>query len=88
MSVPVYVGAGEAREQGIDPESPRAEEVLGKLLGNADRAAVLERMESATHVELARFRELAALIRGTGPLPAHTEEFAWVVAALHAHLGS
>jgi DNA-binding transcriptional MerR regulator len=76
--------AGEARAQGVDPESPRAEEVLGGLLGNADRAAVLERMESAAHVELARFRELTALVRGTGPLPTHAEEFAWVVAALRA----
>ncbi|WAU84760.1 MerR family transcriptional regulator [Streptomyces sp. Qhu-G9] len=76
--------AGEALEQGVAPESPRAAEVLDGLLGNADRAAVLERMESATHVELARFRELTALVRGTGPLPAHAEEFAWVVAALRA----
>jgi hypothetical protein len=43
-------------------------------------------MESATHVELARFRELTAIVRGTGPLPAHAEEFAWVVAALRAQL--
>ncbi|MFC4472329.1 MerR family transcriptional regulator [Streptomyces xiangluensis] len=76
--------AGEARERGIAPESPQAEEVLGQLLGNADRAAVLERMQSATHTEMARFRELTALVRGTGPLPAHREEFAWVVAALRS----
>ncbi|MFI1730037.1 MerR family transcriptional regulator [Streptomyces acidicola] len=78
--------AAQAREQGIAPESPRAEEVLGPLLGNADRAAVLERMESAAHAEMARFRELTALVRGTEPLPAHAEEFAWVVAALRARL--
>ncbi|GAA2644635.1 MerR family transcriptional regulator [Streptomyces vastus] len=76
--------ASEARERGIAPESPQAEQVLRQLLGNADRAAVLDRMESATHTELARFRELTALVRGTGPLPAHREEFAWVVAALRA----
>ncbi|GAA3816935.1 MerR family transcriptional regulator [Streptomyces phyllanthi] len=76
--------AGEAREQGIDPGSPRAAEVLEELIGDADRAVVLERMEAATHPELARFRELTALVRGTGPLPAHAEEFAWVVAALRA----
>lgn len=74
--------ASEARERGIAPESPQVEEVLGQLLGNADRVAVLDRVESATHTELARFRELTALVRGTGPLPAHREEFAWVVAAL------
>ncbi|MFE9651319.1 MerR family transcriptional regulator [Streptomyces sp. NPDC006365] len=76
--------ASEARERGIAPESPQAEEVLGQLLGAADRAAVLERMESATHTEMARFRELTARVRGTGPLPAHREEFAWAVAALRS----
>ncbi|WP_210577258.1 MerR family transcriptional regulator [Streptomyces sp. GESEQ-4] len=74
--------AGEALEQGVTPESPEAEAVLNGLLGDADRAAVLDRMESAAHVEVARFRELTALVRGTEPLPAHREEFAWVVAAL------
>ncbi|AVH56368.1 MULTISPECIES: helix-turn-helix domain-containing protein [Streptomyces] len=78
--------AGEALERGIAPESPEADEVLGQLLGNADRAAVLERMESAAHVEVARFRELNTLMRGTEPLPAHREEFTWVVAALRAQL--
>ncbi|WP_406173620.1 MerR family transcriptional regulator [Streptomyces sp. NBC_00996] len=76
--------AGEALEQDVDPESPEAEEVLGPLLGNADRAAVLERLESAAHVEMARFRELNALVRGMEPLSAHRAEFAWVVAALRA----
>ncbi|MFJ2827286.1 MerR family transcriptional regulator [Streptomyces sp. NPDC087263] len=76
--------AVEARERGLAPESAEAEEVLAALLGNADRAVVLERMESAAQVEVARFRELNALVRGTEPLSAHREEFAWVVAALRA----
>ncbi|MFC9844761.1 MerR family transcriptional regulator [Streptomyces sp. NPDC060223] len=76
--------AVEARERGVAPESPEAEEVLAALLGNADRAVVLERMESAAQLEVARFRELNALVRGTEPLSAHREEFAWVVAALRA----
>ncbi|MGX1914541.1 hypothetical protein ACWIID_37830 [Streptomyces phaeochromogenes] len=58
------------------------------MLGDADRAAVLERMVSASQAELSRFRELLALVRGTEPLPTHREAFAWVVAALHAQLGS
>jgi len=45
---------------------------------------VLARMESAAHAEMARFRELSALVRGMDPLSAHREEFAWVVAALRA----
>ncbi len=31
-----------------------------------------------------RFWEPAALVRGPEPLSAHTEDFAWVVAALRA----
>lgn len=80
--------AGEALEQGVAPESPEAEEVLAGILGNADRAAVLERMESAAHSEMARFRELNALVRGMDPLSAHRAEFAWVVAALRARSAS
>ncbi|WP_406374577.1 MerR family transcriptional regulator [Streptomyces sp. NBC_00647] len=76
--------AGEALERGVDPASPEADTVLSGLLGDADRAAVLTRMESAAHAEMARFRELSALVRGLEPLSAHREEFAWVVAALRA----
>ncbi|MGQ4377709.1 MerR family transcriptional regulator [Streptomyces sp. SAS_267] len=76
--------AGEALGQGVEPGSPEADAVLGRLLGDADRAAVLVRMESAAHAEMARFRELASLVRGMDPLSAHREEFAWVLAALRA----
>ncbi|MEV0557239.1 MULTISPECIES: hypothetical protein [unclassified Streptomyces] len=44
--------------------APEAATVLAELLGDADRAAVLERMVSASRAELARFRELPALVRG------------------------
>ena len=77
--------AAEALERGVEPGSPEADAVLGRLLGDADRAAVLARMESAAHAEMARFRELASLVRGMDPLSAHREEFAWVLAALRAH---
>ncbi|GGZ77204.1 MerR family transcriptional regulator [Streptomyces echinoruber] len=76
--------AARARERGIAPESPQAEEVLRDLLGDADRTAVLERLEAATNDRVARYRELIAVVKGRGPLPAHREEFAWVVAALRA----
>ncbi|MGW1065612.1 MerR family transcriptional regulator [Streptomyces aureus] len=76
--------AGEALERGVDPEGPEADAVLAELLGDLDRASVLARMESAAHAEMARFRELSALVRGMDPLSAHREEFAWVVAALRA----
>lgn len=77
--------AGEALERGVDPGSPEADTVLSGLLGDADRASVPARVESAAHAEVARFRELSAVVRGLDPLSAHREEFAWVLAALHAH---
>ncbi|MFE4700972.1 MerR family transcriptional regulator [Streptomyces sp. NPDC056738] len=77
--------AGQALERGVDPADPEADTVLSGLLGDADRASVLARMESAAHTEMARFRELSAVMRGLDPLSAHREEFAWVLAALRAH---
>ncbi|QJT04187.1 MerR family transcriptional regulator [Streptomyces asoensis] len=78
---------GSAREQGIAPESPEADEVLGDLLGDTDRAAVLERMKATHNVRLARYRELMAVLKGA-TLSAHEEEFAWVVAALEVRTAS
>jgi DNA-binding transcriptional MerR regulator len=78
---------GRARERGIAPESPEADKVLKDLLGDADRAAVLERMKATHNPRLARFRELTAVLKGT-TLSAHEEEFAWVVAALQARTAS
>ncbi|MEV7793586.1 MerR family transcriptional regulator [Streptomyces sp. NPDC087512] len=80
--------ARRARERGIDPASPEAEPVLRELLGDGDREAVLERLRASFSDRVARYRELLATVRGTGPLPAHREEFAWVVAALEARGGS
>ncbi|MFF5005490.1 hypothetical protein ACFY3G_22050 [Streptomyces phaeochromogenes] len=80
--------AGEARERGLAPDAPEAATVLAEVLGDADRAAVLDHMVSASRAEVARFRELPALVRGTEPLSTHRQAFAWVVAALRAQLGS
>ncbi|MEV0641159.1 MerR family transcriptional regulator [Streptomyces sp. NPDC050619] len=79
----VQLGA-QARERGIAPGTPEAEEMLRELLGDADRAAVLERMESTSNDRLARYRELLTAVKGQGTPRAHREEFAWVVAALRA----
>ncbi|MFR0357089.1 MerR family transcriptional regulator [Streptomyces sediminimaris] len=77
---------GQAREGGIAPGSPQAEEVLRQLLGEADRAAVLERVTASHNVRIARWRALLGVLKGT-PVRAYEEEFAWVVAALEAHPG-
>ncbi|MCX4577640.1 MerR family transcriptional regulator [Streptomyces sp. NBC_01571] len=74
--------AAQARERGIEPGTPEAGEVLRELLGDADPVAVLERLEAAANDRIARYRELLSLAKGQGTLPAHREEFAWVVAAL------
>jgi DNA-binding transcriptional MerR regulator len=80
--------ASEARQRGIAPESPEAEAVLRDLVGDAEPAAVLERLRSMTNDRVARYRELLALVNGRGPDPAHRAEFGWVVAALEARAGS
>ncbi|MGW2933876.1 helix-turn-helix domain-containing protein [Streptomyces sp. NPDC001156] len=77
---------GPARERGVAPEAPEADAVLRELLGNADRTAVLERMETAFDERAARYRELLSVVKGQ-PAPPHREEFAWVVAALRARAG-
>jgi DNA-binding transcriptional MerR regulator len=83
----VQLGA-RARERGIAPDSPEAAEVLGELLGDADPAAVLERLRSHATNRVARYRELLTVVKGTGPEAAYREEFAWVVAALEERTGS
>ncbi|MER7170608.1 MerR family transcriptional regulator [Streptomyces mesophilus] len=78
--------AGEARGRGVAPDSAEAREVLGELLGDADRAAVLVRIRSAGAAGVPRLRELIAQVRGMGAAQHYQEEFTWVVAALEAEL--
>jgi DNA-binding transcriptional MerR regulator len=76
-----------ARERGLDPAAPEAEQVLRELFGDIDLGAALERMAAGFDERLARYRELLALVNQQ-PMPPHAEDFAWVVAALRAHAGS
>ncbi|CAL9295525.1 MULTISPECIES: MerR family transcriptional regulator [Streptomyces] len=82
----VQLGAA-ARERGIAPDAPEAAGVLRELLGDADPATVLDRLRSHATDRVARYRELLAVVKGTGPEAAYREEFAWVVAALEARAG-
>ncbi|MFB6956794.1 MerR family transcriptional regulator [Streptomyces sp. NPDC056309] len=77
--------AGQALERGLAPEAPEADEVLDDLLGNADHAAVLARLEASHNTRLARYRELLATLKGTSA-PTYETEFAWVIAALRARV--
>ncbi|MER5596087.1 MerR family transcriptional regulator [Streptomyces sp. NPDC002265] len=79
--------AGQALRRGIAPEAPEAEDVLREVLGDADRAAVLERLSAAANERVARYRELSAVVNGVACPSAHREEFAWVVAALRVRAG-
>ncbi|MEU6353409.1 MerR family transcriptional regulator [Streptomyces sp. NPDC047072] len=77
--------AGRAREDGVVPGAPEAGPVLDELFGpDADRAVVLERLESAFHTEANRYRRLIAVLKGHEPGTMHAEDVAWVVAALRA----
>ena len=80
--------AGEALERGVAPEAPEAEQLLRGLLGDADPAEVLKRLEAGTNVRVARYRQLWAVVAGLGPQAAYEAEFAWVVAALKARVAS
>ncbi|MGW2049140.1 helix-turn-helix domain-containing protein [Streptomyces sp. NPDC001858] len=76
--------AGDALGRGLAPDAPEAAELLRGLIGEADPAAVLEKLSAATNVQVARYRELSAVVQGLGPQAAYQEEFAWAVAALAA----
>jgi DNA-binding transcriptional MerR regulator len=78
--------AGGALEGGIAPDAPRAAGILRELIGDADSAAVLERLAAATDVRLARYRELSAIVNGLEPPSSYEEEFRWVVAALESQV--
>jgi DNA-binding transcriptional MerR regulator len=56
--------AAEAREQGVAPDSSEAGRILWDLLGDADPAAVLERLRSSSNGKVARYRELLAVVKG------------------------
>ena len=77
---------GDAMARGTAPEDPEADALLDELLGEGtDRAAVLERIDLGQ--EVARYRELAAVISGAPEPPRYQAEFSWVVAALRARTG-
>ena len=74
---------GDAIAHGTAPEDPEADALLDELLGEGtDRSAVLARIDLGQ--EVARYRELAAVISGAPEPPRYQAEFSWVVAALRA----
>ncbi|NEB07624.1 MerR family transcriptional regulator [Streptomyces coelicoflavus] len=76
--------AGDALREGVEPDSPRAGDIVRGLIGDADPDVVRERLTAVTDVRLARYRELSAIVNGLEPPADHQERFRWVVAALGA----
>ncbi|MFF9176548.1 hypothetical protein [Streptomyces sp. NPDC014793] len=66
------------------PGGPVARSAGGYRRYDADPAAVLERVKASRNPRPARHRELPGVLKGAA-VPAHEEDFAWVVAALEAH---
>ncbi|MBA2807728.1 MerR family transcriptional regulator [Streptomyces sp. KM273126] len=74
----------EVRKRGVDPEGPKAAEILSELFGDADRAAVLHSLEAGIEAEAERYRRLVARVRGQDSSPDATEELEWLARALRA----
>jgi DNA-binding transcriptional MerR regulator len=77
---------GPAREAGVAPESAQAAEIVDRLLGPADRAAVLTRLETAEDAGLERYRRLLTVATGRPVKPSRTADFTWLAQALRAHV--
>ncbi|MEU0755411.1 MerR family transcriptional regulator [Streptomyces albogriseolus] len=78
--------ADDALRDGVESGTPRAAAVLRDLIGDADPAAVLKRLQAVADPRLNRYRELSAVVNGWDRPSARTEEFGWVVAALESQV--
>ncbi|MFF9363932.1 helix-turn-helix domain-containing protein [Streptomyces griseoluteus] len=74
----------EVRKGGVAPDGPAAAEVLSKLFGDADRAAVLRSLEAGIKAGAEHYRRLVARVRGQDSSPDATEELEWLARALRA----
>lgn len=74
----------ETRARGIAPDGPEAVQMLAKLFGEADLAAVLSCLEAGIAAEAERYRVLVARVRGQFASPDATEELEWLASALRA----
>lgn len=53
----------------------------------AEEMTLMNKLARLSAADRRRILELLAVVKGGGPLPAHREEFGWVVAALRARPG-
>ncbi|MEU9579874.1 MerR family transcriptional regulator [Streptomyces chilikensis] len=74
----------EVRKDGVAPDDPAAAEVLSKLFGDTDRAAVLRSLEAGLEAGAEHYFRLVARVRGRNSSPDATEELRWLAQALRA----
>jgi DNA-binding transcriptional MerR regulator len=81
--------AGNALTDGITPESAEGRAVLDSIVGPdtppAQRASMLEQLETFTDARVERYWQLVGIINGRPPFPSAVPAFEWVIAALRAH---
>jgi hypothetical protein len=82
--------AGPAAAQGIAPGSPEGKAVLGRVVAPgtpaAQRARLLEQLETFTDARVERYWQLLAIINGQPVPPSVVPGFEWLIAALRADL--
>jgi len=74
----------EARERGIAPGSPAADELLDRLLGDADRSQVLHRLTVSMDAREDRYWELMEIVGGRPSRPPQRPAYTWLIEALRA----
>ena len=82
--------AGQAAAQGIAPGSPEGNAVLDRIVAPgtpaAQRARLLEQLETFTDARVERYWQLLAIINGQPVQPSVVPGFEWLIAALRAGL--
>jgi len=82
--------AGQAAAQGIAPGSPEGKAVLDRIVApgtpGAQRARLLEQLETFTDARVERYWQLLAIINGQPVPPSVVPGFEWLIAALRADL--
>ena len=84
--------AGPAAAEGIAPGSPEGKAILDRIVAPgtpaAQRARLLEQLETFTDARVERYWQLLAIINGKPVPPSVVPGFEWLIAALRADLGS
>ena len=80
--------AGPALAAGVDPASSEAEEVIRRILPDAEpakRAETARQLATFTDARVERYWQLVSVINGWGAFRPATPAFQWLIEALRAH---